>query len=107
MTDLYVFSDEAGELAFHPRSNRYFIITTITMADCAPGDGLLQLRRQLAWEGVATHPEFRCSEELQPVRDRGFAGLQRSRFRVDATIFDKPKAHPDLYRTIDRFYRYA
>lgn len=107
MPDVYVFGDESGELAFHAKSNRYFIITTLITGDCRVGDDLLELRRHLAWEGVDSHPEFHAVDERQEVRDRVFEVLQRHDFRVDATIFDKRKAGPALYRTLDTFYRFA
>ncbi len=107
MPDVYVFGDESGELAFHPKSNRYFIVTTLTVRDCRIGDDLLALRRQLAWEGVECHPEFHAQAESQEVRDRVFEVLQRHEFRVDATIYEKRKEGPALYRTLDTFYRFA
>lgn len=108
MSDLYVFADEAGELAFQAKSSsRYFILTTLTVSDCPVGDALLNLRRQLAWEGVETHPSFHATEELQPVRDRVFSVLQQHEFRIDATIFEKAKANPNVRQSADRFYRFA
>src|SRR5437762_6854021 len=94
MAEVYVFADEAGTLVFSPKTSRYFILTTVTLPDCSAGDALLALRRQLAWEAIETHPEFRASEEQQLVRDRVFKVLQGLHFRVDSTIFDKPKLWP-------------
>jgi hypothetical protein len=107
MPDLYIFADEAGELAFHAKSNRYFILTTVTLADCSLGDQLLQLRRQLAWERVETTPDFHATEELQAVRDRVFDVLEGADFRIDATIFDKPKVQPHRRISVDGFYQFA
>lgn len=107
MSDLYVFADEAGELAFHAKSSRYFILTTLTVPDCSIGDALLALRRHLAWEGIETHPEFHATEELQQVRDRVFDVLQQHDFRIDATIFEKAKVRPDIYRSTDHFYQFV
>lgn len=62
MSDLCVFADEVGELAFHAKSSgHYFILTTLTVSDCGAGDALLNPRRQLAWEGVETHPSFHAT----------------------------------------------
>ncbi len=105
--EVYIFGDESGQLEFHPKASRYFILTTVVVPDCRVLDELLWLRRQLAWEGLSGHPEFHATDEQQPVRDRVFEVLRHLDFRIDATIFEKRKAHPDLYTTADRFYRYA
>ncbi|MDQ6899695.1 MAG: hypothetical protein M3072_09325 [Candidatus Dormibacteraeota bacterium] len=108
MADRYVFSDEAGDLEFSQKSSsRYWIVTTVTASTWTAGDALLNLRRRLAWQGVDAHPEFRASEELQPVRDRVFQVLQEHDFRVDATIFDKRKVVPHRRERADRFYGFA
>lgn len=105
--DLYIFADEAGELAFHDKSNRYFILTTVTLADCSLGDELLRLRRQLAWEHIETSPDFHASAEMQLVRDRVFDVLEGANFRIDATVFDKPKVLPRRRVSADHFYQFA
>lgn len=102
-----MFGDESGQLEFSPRTSRYFILTTVLVQDCRIFDQLLTLRRQLAWEGLPCHPEFHATDELQPIRDRVFEVLQGLDFTIDATIFEKRKARPDLYSTVDRFYRHA
>jgi hypothetical protein len=104
---LYVFGDESGQLDFTPKTSRYFILTTVLVPDCRIFDRLLALRRQLAWEGLPCHPEFHATDELQPIRDRVFEVLRHLDFRIDATIFEKRKARPDLYTTGDRFYEHA
>ncbi len=106
--DLYVFGDESGDLVFTPKGSRYFILTTITCTDCAVGDQLIALRRQLAWEGLEAHPQFHAADESQAVRDRVFDVLGDLSFRVDATIFEKRKALPRLYTpSTDHFYKFA
>jgi hypothetical protein len=108
MSELYVFGDEAGTLVFSPKDkSKYFILTTISVPDCSIGDGLLQLRRQLAWEGVDSHVEFRASEERQVVRDRVFELLNQFDVRVDATVFEKRKVRPDIRRFTTYFYKFA
>jgi hypothetical protein len=107
MVQRYVFGDEAGTLQFNPKASRYFILTTVTLPDCTVGDALLGLRRDLAWEGIPTHPEFHATEEQQPVRDRVFAVLDPLDFRIDATIFEKSKALPKNRRTEAYFYQFA
>jgi hypothetical protein len=107
MAHRYVFGDEAGTLQFNPKASRYFILTTVTLPDCTTGDELLKLRRDLAWEGVESHPEFHASEETQEVRDRVFDVLDPLDFRVDATIFEKRKALPRNRQSEAYFYQFA
>jgi hypothetical protein len=107
MAQLYIFADEAGTLVFSSRTSRYFILTTVTLPDCSAGDALLQLRRQLAWEGIESHPEFRASEEHQAVRDRVFDVLRQLPLRIDSTIFDKPKLWPGNRTPETSFYHFA
>ncbi|MGH2460071.1 MAG: DUF3800 domain-containing protein [Chloroflexota bacterium] len=109
MSRVYVFADETGDFNFGhgPGASRYFILSTVTLADCSAGHDLLELRRQLAWEGVELTDPFHASEERQAVRDRVFQVLTRHDFRVDSTIFDKPKADAHLRVDEATFYRYA
>jgi hypothetical protein len=107
MVEWHVFADEAGTLQFNPKASRYFILTTVTIGDCSCGDALLALRRQLAWEGIESHPEFHASEEFQPVRDRVFDLLETLDFRVDTTIFEKRKAMPHTRVSEAHFYQFA
>jgi hypothetical protein len=97
MSRVHVFADEAGNFDFstHRGASRYFILTTVTMGDWRAGDALLNLRRQLAWEGIEqATDDFHATEEKQVVRDRVFAALAPWEFRVDATILEKAKARP-------------
>ncbi len=106
----YIFADEAGNFDFRPANrakgiSRYFILTTVTLDDCAIGHALLDLRRELAWEGLPLKSHFHATAELQVVRDRVFAFLQGWEFRVDATIFEKAKVEPRLQG--EQFYEEA
>jgi hypothetical protein len=110
MARICVFADEAGDFNFSttPGASRYFILTTVTVTDLSVGADLLDLRRQLAWEGADLRPEgFHATYDKQAVRDRVFEVLARGMFRVDATILEKRKAQPHL--TIDEiaFYQLA
>lgn len=109
MGRVYVFADEAGDFNFShgPGASRYFILTTVTLTDCAIGNDVLELRRQLAWEGLELTEPFHATEERQAVRDRVYALLAKSQFRIDSTIFDKPKAQPHLRRDEATFYQYV
>lgn len=56
---MYLFADESGNFDFSRGrgASRYFILTTVTLADTVPGDALLALRRELAWNGVGLDTE--------------------------------------------------
>ncbi len=107
MGDWCVFGDEAGNLQFNPKGSRYFVLTTVTLADPTVGVALLALRRKLAWEGIESHPEFHASEEQQPVRDRVFDALDDLQFDIDSTIFEKRKVVPRNRRSEAYFYQFA
>lgn len=105
--DAYIFGDEAGNLPFNPKASRYFILTTVTLTDWAPGNALLNLRRQLALEGCDADPAFHCTSEFQHVRDRVYGLIQQLPIRVDATVFEKRKIKPHIRRTEADFYEFA
>jgi hypothetical protein len=80
----------------------------VTTPDCSAGDALLNVRRQLAWEGIEQGTtDFHATEERQYVRDRVFEALDSIAFRVDATIFDKQRVTERLRRDEGRFYQTA
>jgi len=108
MARKYVFADEAGNFHFKvaPGASRYFIIGTVTLRDPSIGTGLLELRRELAWQGVALESSFHASEDPQVVRDEVFRLLDGADFRVDATVLDKRKTEPHL-QNYERFYKMA
>ena len=68
----YLFADEAGDFEFRvgPNISRYFIVCTMTVDDCAIGNDLLELRRQLAWEGLPVASYFHATTDKVVVRDR-------------------------------------
>ena len=84
-----------------------FILTTVSIGDHSIATDLLDLRRDLAWNGVGLRGEFHATEDKQLVRDAVFNVLQRHSFRIDATIVDKSKTQPHLRPTQERFYHYA
>lgn len=47
-------ADEAGNFDFSGArgASRYFILTSVTVADCSVGEQLLALRRDLGWRGL-------------------------------------------------------
>jgi hypothetical protein len=105
----YVFADEAGNFDFSrkPSASKYFILTTVTAADCGAGHALLELRRELAWQGVEVDGHFHATTETQAVRDRVYATLQPFDFIVDSTILQKSKAMPHTRHTDEAFYGLA
>lgn len=109
MARIYLFADEGGNFDFsHKRgASRYFLLTTVRLLDCSIGDRLLELRRQLAWEGIEISDAFHAAEEEQRIRDRVFQVLATTDFRVDATLLEKPKARPHLTTDEHWFYQTA
>ncbi len=104
----YVYADESGNFDFSngPGASRYFILTTVVVASHAIEADLMDLRRQLAWEGEPLASGFHATNDKQRVRDRVFAVLGRHDFRVDATILEKRKTDPGR-RSQPRLYSLA
>lgn len=107
MTRVYVFADEAGNFDFSLKqgASLWFILGSVTLYDPAVGNRLLELRRELAWQGVALDSTFHAAEDLQIVRDEVFRLLQRESFRIDYTVVDKRKTIPRLQADKNRFYK--
>jgi hypothetical protein len=106
MARKYVFVDEAGNFDFTAKGSKYFILASVTLDVCTAGDDLLELRRDLVWEGLELNDAFHATTNQQRVRDRVFTLLSRRDFRVDATVFEKRKTHPTR-QTEDAFYELA
>jgi hypothetical protein len=105
---IYVFGDEGGDLVFKRGKgiSQYFVLGTVTMTNCDVGTELVQLRRDLAWNGVIL-PDFHAHSDKQRVRDRVFDVLSRADFRIDTIILDKPKTQDHLRANPLRFYKEA
>ncbi len=103
-----MFGDEGGDLTFARQrgASRYFIIGTASMTDCKVGERVLDLRRELAWQGTQLEMFHACNDK-QRVRDRVFNLIAGSSVRVDATILDKTKAQPHLRANPLYFYKEA
>jgi hypothetical protein len=98
MADRYVFADEAGNFDFSVKSgaSKYFTLTTVTMDDCAVGDDLLQLRRDLGWRGLHLDRVPHATEDPPRIRSEVYQLLMKSSFRTDATVLEKRKTQPHL-----------
>ena len=108
MADRYVFADEAGNFDFSVATgaSRYFVLATVTLDDGQLGKDLLDLRRELAWQGLYLDRGFHATEDDQAIRDHVFNLLAAADFRVDATILEKRKAIPRLQNEAS-FYQMA
>ena len=105
----YVYGDESGNFDFSDQegASRYFILTTVVVRDHAIEADLLELRRELVWEGEPLAGGFHATNDKQRVRDRVFGVLGRHDFRVDATILEKRRVDPQLRTTEARFYGFV
>lgn len=106
---MYVFGDEAGNFDFRVGrgATKYFVVGSVTMPDCSAGEALLDLRREMAWQGVALESTFHATEDSQIVRDEVFRLLETLDFRVDATILEKRKTQPHVQKSSEYFYKLA
>ncbi len=106
MADRFVFADESGNFDFSPKkgASRYFLLTTVTMDNCRPGDALAHLRRQLTWQGHDVSKPFHACEDTPAVRDAVFQLLKTLPIRIDATALEKRKAEPHLHSEL-AFYK--
>lgn len=106
----YLFADEAGCMTFSKSRgvSRYFILCTVHMTDSSIGAEVLELRRRLAWDGHNLDADqFHATTDSERVREAMFGLIERSRFRIDATILEKSKTQEKLRPTDTRFYQHA
>jgi hypothetical protein len=109
---VYLLADEAGNFDFRRRAGAtsYFVLCTIRLDESSVGGisaRCLELRRELAWQGIALDSTFHATTDKQLVRDEVFRLIARESFRIDATILEKCKTVPHLQRDPDRFYKTA
>ena len=109
MARLHIFADEAGDFEFSRKQNvsRYFILCTVAMDSCHVADDLLNLRRQLAWDGFNLGDYFHATVDKQLVRDEVFKLITNHDFSVQATIMEKSKAQTQVRTSRARFYQYG
>ena len=105
----YLYADESGDFEFsnYHRASRYFILTTVLVEDHGIELALLDLRRELAWDGIKLPREFHATQDIQLVRDRVFDVLNSYNFRIDATVLEKSIASPRIRSSEEEFYQYA
>lgn len=106
---IFLFADEAGCFNFSRKQNvsRHFVVCTIALETCDAAARLLDLRRQLAWNNIAMGPYFHASTDRQEIRNYVFELLDEEKFKIQATILEKTKAHPHLRLSEEAFYRLA
>ena len=75
------------------------------MDECAIGSELLNLRRNLAWDGAPLGDYFHATSDKQIIRDEVFRLIAGFNFTLQATIMEKSKAQPQVRSTNDRFYK--
>ncbi|MCB2100485.1 MAG: DUF3800 domain-containing protein [Rhodobacterales bacterium] len=104
-----MFADEAGDFEFSrkPNVSRFFILCTVSMHSCHIAQDLLDLRRNLAWDGVELGDYFHCSNDSQAVRNRVFDVIGQHDFTVHATIMEKSKSQPHIRASRPVFYKYG
>ena len=108
MARAYFFADEAGNFDFRRRNgaSAYFIVGTVLLEDPQIGHELLELRRELAWQGVGLESCFHATEDSQVIRDEVFRLLAAADFRADFTIVDKCKTQPHR-QNLEGLYKLA
>lgn len=105
----YIYADESGNFDFSLRNgaSRFFLLTTVVINDHAIEPDLLELRRQLAWDGLSLTGGFHANHDKRFVKSRVFEILSKHDFRIDVTILEKPKAEPRIRTTDMQFYKFA
>ena len=105
----YVFADESGCFNFSrgPNISRFFILCSVSLDPGPITSDIMQLRRDLAWEGYRDNDCIHATSDPQPVRDSVFEVIQKHDFRIDATILEKSKAQPHIRPSDVRFYQHA
>lgn len=106
--DLYLFSDEAGDLTFNrePNVSRYFIICSVTTTSLDLSLALTRLRHELLREHLPVKDSFHATSEDAFVRNRVYDEMMKHDFKFQATVCEKSKAQPQVIADKARFYKY-
>lgn len=109
MSKIYVFADEAGCFSFtrKPNVSRYYVVCTVVMPSCSIGAKILELRRQLVWDGAPVGDYFHATTDKQEVRNKVFNLIMDADFTVQATIMEKSKAQPQTRTSDEQFYKHG
>lgn len=102
----YVFLDESGDLDFTPASSKYFIVCTATISTFQVCHELMELGRDITWEGYGPVTTFHAKNDPAARRARVLQLIRRNDIRFDATYFEKRKVHPSLQER-NSFYAHA
>jgi Protein of unknown function (DUF3800) len=105
----YIFADESGDLTFArgPNISSHFIVCTVTMESFEVASALLDLQRQLAWDGKPLKDYFHCTTDKQEIRDAVFETIAPFKFKVQATIMEKSKSQPHVRASKHLFFKYG
>jgi hypothetical protein len=106
--DIYLFSDEAGDLTFNrePNISRYFIICSVTTTSLDLSLALTRLRHELIREHMPVKDCFHATTEDAFVRNRVYEEMLKHDFKFQATICEKSKAQQQVTVSRARFYKY-
>jgi hypothetical protein len=76
--------------------------------DCKEANhALIELRHDLAWNGIEHPGPFHANADPAPTRARVFDIIEELDVRVDALVIEKSKSAPKIRPTPERFYQYA
>ncbi|HEY4027003.1 MAG TPA: hypothetical protein VGO86_11285, partial [Candidatus Dormibacteraeota bacterium] len=94
---LEVWGDESGNLDFDSTTgSKYFVVSTMTVADSHLTTGLLDLRRELDRKGFELPDGFHATDDRQAVRDEVFQLLTHVAVRADFTYYTKGNVDPRI-----------
>ena len=104
-----IYGDESGDFAFSGKAgaSRYFIVTTIAARENTLAHQLLNLRRDLMWEGYALPRGFHAQQDSAELRERVYAVIAASGVRIDSTIVAKSEVSKPLQRSNLRFFHFV
>lgn len=102
----YVFLDESGDLDFTPASSKYFIVCTATISSFQVCHELMELGREITWEGHGPVTTFHAKNDPAARRERVLQLIRRNDIRFDVTYFEKRKARPHVQER-NSFYAHA
>ena len=109
MAHIEIYGDESGDFSFAAADgvSDYFIVTTVTMTENVIAHQLLNLRRELMWEGLGLGNGFHAYHDNLAVRSAVFREIAASRLRIDSTIIPKAQVGANLRRSNIHLWRFA